>query len=117
MSLIPEISAKDLFERLNRRDRGEENFFLLDVRNENESEICSISGTDFLIPVKSLKKRIGELEGKIPKSGEVIVYCKSGVRSVTGSEILLESDFQKVSHLAGGILSYIRDVDSTLPDY
>ncbi len=114
---IPEINANELFRRLNLRTREEDSFILLDVRNENESEICSIPGTDFLIPIKSLKNRISEIEKTVPKTKDIIVYCKSGIRSLAGAENLLEDKFQKVYNLTGGILSYIKDIDSELPVY
>lgn len=117
MNKILEINALQLSSKLKERSLGKDSFILLDVRNENESEICSIEGTDFLIPVKSLKNRISELEKKIQLDQEIIVYCKSGVRSITGSAILLESNFRNISHLVGGILAYIKDVDSSLPEY
>ncbi|MBE7412350.1 MAG: rhodanese-like domain-containing protein [Leptospiraceae bacterium] len=111
------MSALELKRKLDERDTGGVSFILLDVRNENESEICTIHGTDFLIPVKLLKSRISELTENILLDTEIVVYCKSGVRSITGVEILLETGFKKVSHLEGGILSYIRDVAPDLPEY
>ncbi len=106
------ISAFELEEIL--KDNLEnKNFFLLDVRNPTEQEICTIPNTDLLIPVKELSNRLNE----IPKDKKIIVYCKSGVRSKTACEILSAEGWKEIYHLKGGILEYIQNIDPDLPIY
>ena len=45
------ISPETLKQRLDEREKGGDDFVLLDVRNPNEQEIAIIPGTDLLIPL------------------------------------------------------------------
>ncbi len=86
--------------------------FLLDVREPQEFQICRIPGST-LIPLGDLPKRLGELEGR----GEMIVHCKSGVRSAKAVKLLREAGFDGARNLRGGILRWIDAVDPSLPKY
>ena len=86
--------------------------FILDVREPQEFQICRIPGS-ILIPLGELPKRLGELEGR----GEMIVHCKSGVRSAKAVKLLREAGFAGARNLRGGILRWIDAVDPSLPKY
>ena len=89
--------------------------WILDVREPREFEICRIPGST-LIPLGDLPKRLGE----IPQGAgapEVVVHCKSGVRSAKAVALLRERGFTRVRNLKGGILAWIDEVDRTLPKY
>jgi sulfur-carrier protein adenylyltransferase/sulfurtransferase len=105
---VPQMSAVELKRRL---DRGED-LLLLDVRNPPEYQICRIEGAK-LLPLGELLTQIHELD----TSRDIVVHCKSGVRSMRAIEQLREAGFRKLSNLEGGILSWIRDVDPTQPPY
>ncbi|MGQ9613412.1 MAG: molybdopterin-synthase adenylyltransferase MoeB [Chloroflexus sp.] len=104
-----EITPHELAEWLERPDRP----FLLDVRNPYEVAIASIPGTDKLIPLDQLPERINELDS----AREMVVYCRSGVRSGRAVELLKTAGFRKVKNLVGGILRWADDVDPSLPKY
>nr|WP_278043637.1 MULTISPECIES: molybdopterin-synthase adenylyltransferase MoeB [Chloroflexus] len=104
-----EITPRELAEWLERPDRP----FLLDVRNPYEVAIASIPGTDKLIPLDQLPERINELDS----AREMVVYCRSGVRSGRAVELLKTAGFRKVKNLVGGILRWADDVDPSLPKY
>jgi adenylyltransferase/sulfurtransferase len=55
----------------------------------------------------------------IPRDREVIVYCRSGVRSVDVISSLREVGFdpRKLVNLEGGIISWARTVDHSIPVY
>lgn len=76
-------------------------FQLLDVRQPNEYERIHIPGAS-LIPLSELPERLGELD----RDREVIVYCRSGVRSRSGCQILQGAGFAKVLNMKGGILAW-----------
>ncbi|MCK4977259.1 MAG: rhodanese-like domain-containing protein, partial [Anaerolineales bacterium] len=49
---------------------------------------------------------LGELEARaseVPLDREVVVVCRSGNRSQVGRDILLKSDFNQVTSMAGGM--------------
>lgn len=87
--------------------------FLLDVRNPYEVAIASIPGTDKLIPIDQLPERIHELDS----AREMVVYCRSGVRSARAVELLKQAGFRKIKNLEGGILRWSDEVDPTVAKY
>ena len=104
----PEISAVDLKDHL---DRGER-LFILDVREPNEYHICNIPGAT-LIPLGELPERVGELDN----GWDIVVHCRSGVRSAKAANFLRQSGFKRVRNLTGGILDWIDKVDPSQPKY
>ena len=104
---IPQITPKDLKQRLDNKD----DIFVLDVREPYEYQIANLGAT--LIPLGELPKRTGELD----KNAEIIVHCRSGARSQKAAELLAQNGFKKVSNLAGGILRWSDDVDPSVAKY
>jgi adenylyltransferase/sulfurtransferase len=86
--------------------------FLLDVREPNEWEICHIPGA-VRISVNELAERMNELDSAV----EMVVYCRSGVRSARAVELLRQAGFRKVKNMAGGILRWSDEVDPGVPKY
>ena len=103
-----DATVEQLKARLDNRDEP----FILDVREPQEYQICNIPGST-LIPLGELPSRLHELEGR----GEMIVHCKSGVRSAKAVKLLREAGFAQAKNLRGGILRWIDVVDPTLPKY
>jgi adenylyltransferase/sulfurtransferase len=103
-----EITVEELKRRL---DRGEP-VFVLDVRNPEEYQICRIAGTT-LIPLPALPQRFGELD----REREMVVHCKSGMRSQKAIQFLREQGFRKLINLKGGILAWAERIDPTMPKY
>ena len=89
-----------------------EGVFVLDVREPQEHQICSIPGA-VLIPLGELPNRINELGGH----EDMVVHCKSGVRSAKALKILRNAGFKKAKNLSGGILRWIDIVDPSMPKY
>ena len=89
-----------------------EGIFVLDVREPQEHQICSIPGA-VLIPLGELPNRINELGGH----EDMVVHCKSGVRSAKAVKILRNAGFKKAKNLSGGILRWIDVVDPSMPKY
>jgi adenylyltransferase/sulfurtransferase len=102
------ITVEELKARL---DRGEA-VFILDVRNPEEARICRIPGS-VLLPLPALPQRFGELD----RERELVVHCKSGVRSQKAIQFLREQGFRDLKNLEGGILAWADRVDRTMPKY
>ena len=92
-------------------DRGEP-FMLVDVREPHEFQICRIPGSK-LIPLGEVPKRMSELNS----ADEIVVHCKSGMRSAKAMDFLKQAGFKKVKNLKGGILAWSDKVDPTVPKY
>lgn len=76
---------------------------VLDVRTENEYEAGHIAGTE-LVPLSELEQRTGELD----KDDALLVYCKSGTKSVEASNILIQHEFESVYNMEGGINAWVN---------
>jgi adenylyltransferase/sulfurtransferase len=92
-------------------DSGEP-FVLVDVREPHEYSIASIPGAK-LIPLGEFPKRIGELD---PES-DIVIHCKSGMRSAKACAILRNAGFKHVRNMKGGILAWSDQVDPRVPKY
>ena len=103
-----EITPRELKAKM---DNGDE-FVLVDVREPEEYAICRIPGSR-LIPRLSLPEKLHELSS----ADEIVVHCKSGVRSGKAVEFLKQAGYRKVKNLVGGILRWSDDVDTTVPKY
>jgi sulfur-carrier protein adenylyltransferase/sulfurtransferase len=101
------IEPKELKAKL---DAGEK-LTLIDVREENEREICHIGGT--LIPLAHVVERRAEIPQDLP----VVVYCRSGGRSGRAIEALEGQGFSNLYNLVGGVLRWSDEVDSSVVKY
>lgn len=103
-----EIDPVDVKAKIDRGDR----FVLIDVREPHEYQICSIPQAR-LIPLGEVPKRVNEL---IP-ADEIVVHCKSGVRSGKAADFLRQAGFKRVLNMKGGILAWSDKVDPRVPKY
>jgi sulfur-carrier protein adenylyltransferase/sulfurtransferase len=105
---IPEITPLELKKKMD----AHEPFVLIDVREPHEYQICSIPGSK-LIPLGEVAKRMNELDS----ANEIVVHCKSGMRSAKAVDLLMKSGFLKIHNLKGGILAWSDQVDPSVPKY
>lgn len=109
-----EVSARELADLLGARDRGEESFELVDVRDPGERAVVAIPGAR---AIHLEEFRSGTALGKLPDGIPVVVLCKSGVRSAEAARLLSEAGRSGVRNLRGGVLAWVQDVDPSLPVY
>jgi sulfur-carrier protein adenylyltransferase/sulfurtransferase len=95
------------------QDSGKD-LFLVDVREPNEYEIVSIPGAT-LIPKGDILS--GQALARFPQDRQIVLHCKSGVRSAEALAALKSAGFKDAVHVQGGILSWINTVDPSLPAY
>ncbi|PWU00784.1 MAG: molybdenum cofactor biosynthesis protein MoeB [Terriglobia bacterium] len=103
-----EIEVTEVKEML---DRGD-NFVLIDVREPHEYKICNIPAAK-LIPLGEVPQRLNELD----KNADIVIHCKSGMRSAKACGILRQAGFQHVRNMKGGILAWSDRVDPSVPKY
>ena len=109
-----DVTAVELAEMLRARERGEQPFELVDVRDPGERQVVSIPGAR---AIHLDEFRSGTAAGSLRPGIPVVVMCKSGVRSAEAAGILASEGRPDVSNLVGGVLAWVRDVDPTLPEY
>lgn len=93
-----DITIKELKEKID----NEEEFILIDVREEYEHEEFNVGGK--LIPLGEVMHAVDELEEH--QEAEIVVYCRSGNRSAMAQEILEQHGFSNVRNLEGGMLAW-----------
>ncbi|HDS1737550.1 MULTISPECIES: molybdopterin-synthase adenylyltransferase MoeB [Pseudomonas] len=87
---------------------------LIDVREPTEWDIVHIDGA--LLMPKSAEVAAQIIE-RFGRDTELVITCKSGMRSQAVSSDLRKLGLDKVRNLEGGVLAWVRDIDPALPSY
>ena len=106
---VLEITPRELAARLS---GGDDSLDLIDVREPYEWAIARIDGAR-LVPLGQIPKSLSSLD----KTREIVVMCRSGVRSADAVRFMQSQGFARVRNLAGGILRWSSDVDPRVPRY
>lgn len=89
------------------------NPYVLDVRNAPEAAIVRLDFTDRLHPHTAVL----EIADELPPDRDILVYCRSGVRSATACAALAEAGFSQLYNLEGGVIGWAQEVAPELPMY
>ena len=111
------ISVTALEGMLKEREAGGRDFVLIDVREPNEYEINQIPGS-VLIPKGEFLN--GNALGQLPAvdSGtQVVLHCKSGVRSAECLAVLKRAGYDDAVHVGGGVVAWVDQIDPTQASY
>ncbi len=96
---MEQITISTLKERLEKNDQP----VLVDVREPHEREEFNIGGLH--IPLgRIMSMQAEELEEM--KEDEIILYCRSGQRSMQAALMLETMGFKNVKNLEGGMLAW-----------
>lgn len=87
--------------------------WVMDVRLQTEHDIVALPFTDIVSPHRTVQVH------EIPVDGDVLVYCKAGVRGKKACKRLIDLgvDADRLYNLDGGIMRWRTDVDSSMPKY
>ncbi len=108
------ISVTTLETWLKERENGERDFVLIDVREPNEYEINRIPGS-VLIPKGDFLN--GSALEKLPSDKQVVMHCKSGVRSAETLAIVKGAGYNDAVHVGGGVVAWVNQIDPSQPSY
>jgi adenylyltransferase/sulfurtransferase len=108
------ISVKQLKDMLDARDRGEVDFFLVDVREPNEWDIVSIPGAE-LIPKGEFLN--GSALEKLPTDKPVVIHCKVGGRSAEVLAVVKGAGFADAVHVGGGVVAWVNQIEPHKASY
>jgi adenylyltransferase/sulfurtransferase len=108
------ISVKQLKDMLDARDRGEVDFFLVDVREPNEWDIVSIPGAE-LIPKGEFLN--GTALEKLPSDKPVVIHCKVGGRSAEVLAVVKGAGFADAVHVGGGVVAWVNQIEPHKASY
>ena len=105
---MKEVTVQELKDKLDRN----EDFQLIDVREELEYDICNLNGE--LLPMGSIFDHVDRISTDKP----VIVHCKAGGRSAAViNELERRHGFTNLYNLKGGITEYARAIDPSITLY
>lgn len=85
---------------------------LLDVRENWESQICTIEGSK-TIPMGTIPAALEKLDS----NADTVVICHHGGRSMQVALFLERNGFSKLYNLAGGVDAWARQIDPTMAVY
>lgn len=99
---------------VNTMQQNQEEFLLLDVREQNEYDIARIDGS-VLLPMSELRLRLEELEPH--QDSRIVVHCHHGGRSMQVTRALRDRGYANVQNMAGGIDAWSLQIDSSVTRY
>lgn len=77
---------------------------LVDVRTPGEVAEGMAPGA-LNIPLQEIQQRLGEF----PKDKPLLIYCRSGKRSMAASEFLVQNGYEQVFNVVGGFLAFPKN--------
>jgi len=108
------ITVTELKDKLDRREAGQEDFVLIDVREINEFEIVSIPGA-VLIPKGEFLN--GSALAGLPQDKQIVLHCKVGGRSAEVLAVLKGAGFANSVHVGGGVIQWVNQIEPAKPTY
>ncbi len=96
---VPDVPVIDVREAWQRASN--ETSYILDVRELEELEEISVPGA-IHVPLGSLSAQAS----MIPTDRELLVICRSGVRSAFATKFLLDSGFSGTRNVEGGVIAW-----------
>jgi adenylyltransferase/sulfurtransferase len=110
-TMLPAVKEITVQELKSLRENGTP-YQLIDVREPLEYEIVHIDGE--LIPLAEVVCA----EERIARDRKVILHCRSGMRSANCIRVLEQRfGFENLYNLRGGVLAWVVEIDSSLPQY
>ena len=106
-STITAAELKDLID-------SEKPIYLVDVREPAEWEIVKIPGAT-LIPKDEILR--GDALASLPQDRQIVMYCKTGVRSAETLAAVKGAGFRDAVHVQGGVTAWVNQIDPSLPSY
>ena len=101
-------------QELNDWIKADKAIHLVDVREPAEYEIVRIPGS-LLVPKGNILS--GEALADMPQDRQIVLYCKTGVRSAEALAALKAAGFRDAVHVHGGVSAWVRQIDPSLPAY
>jgi len=106
-STITASELKDLID-------ADKSIFLVDVREPAEWEIVRIPGAT-LVPKDEILR--GDALAMLPQDKQIVMYCKTGVRSAETLAAVKAAGFRDAVHVQGGVTAWVYQIDPSLPSY
>ena len=107
------VTPRELRELL---DSGKK-FALIDVREQVEWDINRIPGATLIPKGDFLNGSALEKIPSVDSGKQIVLHCKSGVRSAEVLAILKGAGYSDAVHVGGGVVAWVNQVDPSQPSY
>lgn len=107
------LTAPDLANLLERRERGQASFTLVDIREDWERELVRIPGA-LSVPLEEILDRGAAALPDGFRGTDLVLHCKAGTRSATALAALrpyFALREENVRHLEGGVLAWVAQIE------
>jgi len=111
------ISVTQLEHMLKERHEGSRDFVLVDVREPNEFEINRIPGSVLIPKGDFLNGSALEQLPAVDAGTQLVLHCKSGVRSAECLAIVQGAGYDDSVHVGGGVVAWVNQIDPSQPSY
>jgi molybdopterin/thiamine biosynthesis adenylyltransferase/rhodanese-related sulfurtransferase len=111
------ISVTQLEHMIKERDEGTRDFVLVDVREPNEFEINRIPGSVLIPKGEFLNGSALEQLPSVDSGTQIVMHCKSGVRSAETLAIVKAAGYDSAIHVGGGVVAWVDQIDPSQPSY
>jgi sulfur-carrier protein adenylyltransferase/sulfurtransferase len=111
------ISVTTLEHMLKERAEGTRDFVLIDVREPNEAEINHIPGAVLIPKGDFLNGSALEKLPPVDMGKQIVMHCKSGVRSTETLAIVKGAGYADAVHVGGGVVAWVNQIDPSQPSY
>ncbi|GGF40097.1 adenylyltransferase/sulfurtransferase MoeZ [Marmoricola endophyticus] len=112
------IGVTELEHMLKEREEGSRDFVLVDVREPNEAEINHIPGAVLIPKGEFLNGNVFDELAKVRKNDEqIVLHCKTGVRSAEALAVLKGAGYADSVHVGGGVSAWVDQIDPSQPTY
>ncbi len=111
------ISVTTLDSMLKEREEGSRDFVLVDVREPNEYEINRIPGSVLIPKGEFLNGNALSQLPTVDSGAQVVLHCKSGVRSAEALSVLKGAGYDDAVHVGGGVVAWVTQLDPSQPSY
>ena len=99
------VTSVELEKCLEKREAGEINFLLVDVREQMEYDHQHVKGVDLLNPTSTFQSW-GQNFFDTNREKTVIFTCRTGSRSANVQRVFKQNGMENVINHYGGIVSY-----------
>jgi molybdopterin/thiamine biosynthesis adenylyltransferase/rhodanese-related sulfurtransferase len=108
------LTVRQLAGLLDERREKKRDFVLIDVREPVERDINRIPES-ILIPKGEFQT--GEALASLPQDKQIVLYCKTGIRSAEVLAILHGAGLSDAVHVGGGVAAWVNQVDPSQTVY
>lgn len=96
---VTQVTAREVQDRMANGDE----IVLIDIREQNEWNLGHAESAIYI----GRGVLESQIESRVPRDADVVLYCASGNRSALGAQTLTQMGYTKVASMAGGFRDWV----------